>query len=70
MKDMHIIARISTKIIPESSISNKYFEQLYENVTKNNANETPIRSKRQMITKSFGDDFILYLVDDTSTSIA
>ena len=29
-----------------------------------------MRNKRQRITKSFGDDFIVYLVDDTPTSIA
>ena len=28
-------------------------------------NETPKRSKRQRTAKSFGDDFIVYLVDDT-----
>ena len=33
-------------------------------------NEAPIRRKRQRIAKSFGDDFIVYLVDDTPTSIA
>ena len=29
-----------------------------------------MRNKRQRITKSFGDDFIVYHVDDTPTSIA
>jgi hypothetical protein len=28
-----------------------------------------VRNKRQKIAKSFGDDFIVYLVDDTPTSI-
>jgi hypothetical protein len=28
-----------------------------------------VRNKRQRISKSFGDDFIVYLVDDTPTSI-
>ena len=27
------------------------------------------KSKRQMTTKSFGDDYIVYLVDDTPTTI-
>ena len=27
-------------------------------------NGSPVRSKRQMTAKSFGDDFIVYLVDD------
>ena len=33
-------------------------------------NEAPRRSKRQRTEKSFGDDFIVYLVDDTPTSIS
>ncbi|KAK1630960.1 hypothetical protein QYE76_005275, partial [Lolium multiflorum] len=70
MKDMHSIARISTEIIPESSTSNEYFEQSHENVTEKDDNEAPKRSKRRRIEKSFGDDFIVYLVDDTPTSIA
>ncbi|KAK1603707.1 hypothetical protein QYE76_027380 [Lolium multiflorum] len=68
--DMHRIARISTEIIPESSPSNEYFEQSHENITEKDDNEAPKRSKRRRIEKSFGDDFIVYLVDDTPTSIA
>ncbi|KAK1613382.1 hypothetical protein QYE76_037055 [Lolium multiflorum] len=70
MKDMHSISRISTEIIPESSTSNEYFEKSHENVTEKDDNEAPKRSKRRRIEKSFGDDFIVYLVDDTPTSIA
>ena len=33
-------------------------------------NEAPKRSKRQRTAKSFGDDFIVYLLDDTPTSIS
>ncbi|KAK1670135.1 hypothetical protein QYE76_058294 [Lolium multiflorum] len=58
------------EIIPESSPSNEYFEQSHENVTEKDDNEAPKRSKRRRIEKSFGDDFIVYLVDDTPTSIA
>src|SRR5438132_6367936 len=32
-------------------------------------NEAPTRSKRQRTIRSFGDDFIVYLVDDTPNSI-
>jgi hypothetical protein len=35
----------------------------------NNNNEAPSRSKRGRVAKSVGVDFILYLVDDTLTSI-
>jgi hypothetical protein len=68
MKDMHSTARFSSEIIPESSTSNEYFEKPLENVLENireqDENEAPIRSKRQRTTKSFGDDFIVYLMDD------
>jgi hypothetical protein len=73
MKDMHSIARFSSEIIPESSASDDYFEQPHENIFKNvhekDDNEAPTRSKRRSSAKSFGDDFIVYLVDDTPTSI-
>jgi hypothetical protein len=33
-------------------------------------NEAPTRSKRQRTAKSLGNDFIVYLVDDTHTTIS
>jgi hypothetical protein len=39
-----------------------------ENPVEDN-NKAPTRSKRQRTEKTFGDDFILYLMDDTPTSI-
>ena len=33
-------------------------------------NEVPISSKRQRTAKSFGDDFLVYLIDDTPSSIS
>src|SRR3954471_4503661 len=38
--------------------------------SKEDDNEIPKRSKRQRTAKSFGDDFIVYLVDDTPNSIS
>jgi hypothetical protein len=74
MKDMHSTARFSAEIIPESSTSDDYFEQphenIFEDVHEKDENEAPTRSKRRRTAKSFGDDFIVYLVDDTPTSIA
>jgi hypothetical protein len=35
-----------------------------------NDDETPKRIKRQRTAESFGDDFIVYLVDDTPSSIS
>ena len=41
---------------------------LVENPEEDN-NEAPRKSKRQRNAKSFGDDFIVYLVDDTPRTI-
>jgi hypothetical protein len=74
MKDMHSTARFSSEIIPESSTSDDYFEKPHENVFEDvrekDDNEAPTRSKRRRTAKSFCDDLIVYLVDDTPTSIA
>jgi hypothetical protein len=51
--------------IPEPTISIEHSDNLVED-----NNEAPTRNKRQRTTKSFGDDFIVYLVDDTPTSIS
>jgi hypothetical protein len=51
--------------IPESTIPIEPLENLEED-----NNEAPKRSKRQRTAKSFGNDFIVYLVDDTPTSIS
>ena len=52
-------------IIPEPTIAMEHVENPVEG-----DNETPIRSKRQRTAKSFGDDFIVYLVDDTPRTIS
>ena len=41
---------------------------LVENPEEDN-NDAPRKSKRQMTVKFFGDDFIVYLMDDTSRTI-
>src|SRR5438128_11725249 len=50
--------------IPEPTISMEHYNNLVED-----DNEDPRRSKRQRIAKPFGDDFIVYLIDDTPSSI-
>ena len=50
---------------PESTIPIEH----HENSVKDD-NKTPKRSKRQRTAKSFGDDFIVYLVDYTPSSIS
>ena len=74
MKDMHSFAEYSSELIPESSTSNDNFEHtpvdvIEKLVIEKDDNEAPIRSKRQRVAKSFGDDFIVYLVDDTPSTI-
>src|SRR3954463_13311421 len=51
--------------IPETTISIEHVENPEED-----DNENPVRSKRQRTAKSFGDDFIVYLVDDTPSTIS
>ena len=75
MKDMHSFAEFSSELIPESSTSNDNFKHtpvdvIEKLVIEKDDNGAPVRSKRRRVAKSFGDDFIVYLVDDTPTSIA
>ena len=74
MKEMHSTSRFSSEITPESvvAIVTETFEQPVERekIFEKDANEAPRRSKRQRVVKSFGDDFTVYLVDDTPTTIA
>jgi hypothetical protein len=73
MKDMYGNARFFSKIALNFTIPIKSpiesFEQSPEEVLEENDNKVPARNKRQRIIKSFGDDFIVYLVDDSPTSI-
>jgi hypothetical protein len=43
----------------------EHSEHTHEEYLKEDDNEALRRSKRQRTTKSFGDDFIVYLVGDT-----
>ena len=51
--------------IPEPTIPMEHHDNPLED-----DNETPKRSKRQRTAKFFGDDFIVYLVDDTPRTIS
>src|SRR5438128_11725343 len=70
IKDMHSISRFSSEIIPKLVAPIESFEQPHEDVLEEDDSEAPRRSKRQRIEKSISDDFTVYLVDDTPTSIA
>nr|AAL31082.1 putative polyprotein [Oryza sativa Japonica Group] len=45
-------------------------EHTHEHVIDEDVSEAPRRSKRQRTAKSFGDDFTVYLMDDTPKSIS
>jgi hypothetical protein len=47
----------------------EYNERTHEKNPEEDDNEALRRSKRQRTTKSFGDDFIVYLVDGTPRTI-
>ena len=68
MKEMHSNSGFSTEITPQPVASIESSEQSdeHEHVLENDDSEAPRRSKRQRI----GDDFTVYLVDNTPTSIA
>ncbi|WVZ64761.1 hypothetical protein U9M48_014236 [Paspalum notatum var. saurae] len=60
----------STQITPEINAPTEVFEPPREISPEEDNNEAPRKSKRQRVEKSFGNDFIVYLVDDTPTSIS
>ena len=72
VKDMHINSKFSTEITPQPAAPIESSEQSneHEHVLEKDDSEAPRRSKRQRIEKSFGDDFNMYFVDNTPTSIA
>jgi hypothetical protein len=73
MKDLHNMSKLPTNVIVD--ITHKYFknfehvEDTFKPIHEEINSEVPIRSKRQRIAKSFGDDFTIYLVDDTHKTI-
>ena len=68
MKDMHRNSRFSTEITPQPAVPIESSEQSdkHEHVLEKDDSEAHRKSKRQRI----GDDFTVYLVDNTPTSIA
>ena len=55
---------------PENNDEIVHFDQTLEGNNEKDDNEVTGKSKRQRTAKSFGDDFIVYLVDDTPRTIA
>jgi hypothetical protein len=69
MKDMRSNVKFSTEIAPDNTIPIESSVESFEQTLEKDDNEVPVKNKRQRIAKYFGDDFIVYLVDDTPTSI-
>jgi hypothetical protein len=69
MKDMRSNVKFSTKIALGNTILIESPVESFEQTLEKDDNKVPVRNKRQRIAKSFGDDFIVYHVDDTPTSI-
>ena len=55
---------------PENNDEIVHFDQPLEGNNEKDDNEVTRKSKRQRTAKSSGDDFIVYLVDDTPRTIA
>jgi hypothetical protein len=72
MQDIHSISRFSTETTPKPTAPVGFSKQPVksEEILEKDDSEAPRRSKRQRVAKSFGNDFTMYFVDDTPTSIA
>jgi hypothetical protein len=74
MKNLHGMFRLPENVIadaiPEPSENFVRAEHTLEPVHEEIDSEAPRRSKRQRTTKSFGDDFTVYVIDDTPRIIS
>nr|AAT44242.1 putative ubiquitin carrier protein [Oryza sativa Japonica Group] len=70
MNDTHSSSSQPSEIIPSSITPPEQTEHTHEHVTEEDDSEAPRRSKRQRTAKFFGDDFTVYLVNDTPKSIS
>jgi hypothetical protein len=69
MKDSHIISSLplnqTVNTTPESIEFSEHDEHTLESNHEEIHSDAPRRSKRQKTAKSFGDDFTVYLIDDS-----
>ena len=70
MRDMPSMSSQESDPFPEPVTPMEFEEQSDSESSQEDDNEAPTRSKRQSTVKSFGNDFIVYLVDDTLTTIS
>ena len=67
MRETYSLPSSSNNVTPETET---FIEHSHDNNNEDDSEAAPRRSKRQRIAKFFGDDFTVYLVDDTPTSIS
>jgi hypothetical protein len=69
MKNSYVMSSLPANVLadtsPEPPKNFDHAEHTLEPIHEEIDSEAPRRSKRPMITKCFGDDFTIYLVDDT-----
>ena len=70
MRDMQSTSRQESEETPEPTIPMEYYERTHDENPVKDDEEVLGRGKRQRTVKSFGDDFFVYLMDDTPTSIS
>ena len=61
MRDVQSTSRQESEETPEPAIPMEYYEHKSDESSTEDDEEAPVRSKRQMTTKYFGDDFLVYL---------
>jgi hypothetical protein len=69
MKETYSLPSSSNNLTPEPTTISEPLDHPHVH-EEDNSEVAPRRSKRQRVAKSFGDDFIVYLIDDTPTSIS
>ena len=70
MKDMPSSSSQRSETTPGPTVPLEHSEKKHTDIPEEDDNEAPRRSKRQRTTKSFGEDFIVYLMNDTPISIS
>ena len=68
MKAAYSLPSEFNEFIPEPTLAIEPIENPHEN-REDGSEVAPRRSKRQRIAKPFSEDFTVYLVDDTPTTI-
>jgi hypothetical protein len=70
MRYMQSTSRQESDETPEPAIPMEYYERTHDENPMEGDEETLGRGKRQRTAKSFGDDFLVYHMDDTPTYIS